>query len=108
MVDYGVFEPNLAHKLCDRVEGVGGALLADLYDCVSKFGRYYHGKEMRSVSREQPKPLHVAVVTDPPGNFNMNVSRVQGGILKFRLKTTLEDVPGEYTGTLTITSALAP
>ena len=41
-------------------------------------------------------------VTGPmnPGVFDV--------ILKFRVETTLEDVPGEYTGTLTITCAGAP
>jgi len=89
MTEKNVFEPNLAHKLCDTVPGVDADLLADIYDCVSKFGRYYQGRQMRAVSREEPKPLHVAVVVDPPGNLNMNVARVSGGLLKTRLKTIL-------------------
>ncbi len=87
MGNSGVFEPNWAHECCDVVADVDGRLLADLYDCVAKFGRYYHGYQMRSLSREGPRPLNVAVVVDPPGNYNMNVSRVPGAIMKGRVMT---------------------
>jgi len=89
MTERSVFEPNLAHKLCDTVPGVDASLLADLYDCVSKFGSCRQDRRMRSLSSDGPPPLHVAVVVDPPGNLNMNVARSPGGILKNRVKTVL-------------------
>ncbi|MDP3770886.1 MAG: hypothetical protein Q8R16_01135, partial [bacterium] len=50
-----------------ELEGLDGALLADLHDCVSRFGGEDHTDRVRRASLHEPTEVHVCVST-VPGN----------------------------------------
>lgn len=53
-----------------ELEGLDGALLADLHDCVLKFGREDHADRVRRGSLREPAEVHVCVSTEP-GNLTI-------------------------------------
>lgn len=54
------FQPD---EIPTELEGLDGALLADLHDCVSKFGREDHADRVRRYSLREPVEVHVSVST---------------------------------------------
>lgn len=89
MADRSDFEPDRAHEYTDDIPGLDGDLIAELYDCVAKFGRPHRSPQMRQIGRDVPKPLHVSAVIDPPGNHNMMVGRSAYGISRARVRSVI-------------------
>lgn len=56
------FQPD---KVPPELDGLDGALLADLHDCMSKFGMEDHQDHIRRGSLREPTEVHVAVSTRP-------------------------------------------
>lgn len=61
------FQPN---EIPPGLEGLDGALLADLHDCVLKFGREDHVDRVRRGSLREPVEVHVCISTEP-GNLTI-------------------------------------
>lgn len=55
------FQPD---EVPPELEGLDGALLADLHDCVSKFGREDYADRVRRGSLREPAEVHVCVSTE--------------------------------------------
>lgn len=58
------FQPD---EIPPELEGLDGALLADLHDCMSRFGMEDHQDAMRRASLREPTEVHVSI-SAKPGN----------------------------------------
>ncbi|MDO8599139.1 MAG: hypothetical protein Q7S02_03440, partial [bacterium] len=88
-----VFAPQAAARFQSpefppELEGLDGALLADLHDCVSRFGGEDHTDRVRRASLHEPTEVHVCVSTVPENRTTMIIGpggQTSEGAFMFRL-----------------------